>query len=147
MLDDRNSLAEQERMYRPRSVGNRVDVVGVDPNEYRAPLYQSPSGSFGKVRMIFEVLIGSPVPVPARVYQNRLAAKIQSVEAVGADGSHVIIDPDDCAFNRTKVLQRETRNVDPVLISVKRTVDIGTRIRHHLDPANLKFSSWFVSRP
>jgi len=96
--------------------------------------------------MILEVWIGAPMPIPSRVHENCLAAKIQLVEAIGSYGGDVVVDPDDYALDRRQVLQRQLGNVDAVCITVKRTVDVRPRIGDHLDLSNLEFGSRLVPR-
>ena len=74
MLDNRDLRAEQGGVYRSASVGDIVDIVGVDPDQRGLRIYQELRRVGGQERVAFELLVAAPVPIPAGMHQHRLAA-------------------------------------------------------------------------
>ena len=62
-------------MHRPRADVHVVDVAAVDADQRGAVLDQPVGRVRGQERMLAEIGVGAPVPVPAGVDQHRLAAR------------------------------------------------------------------------
>src|SRR5215208_3121873 len=95
--------------------------------------------------MILEILVGSPVTIPPSVHQNSLSAKVAVVEAVRTDRGYIVIEAYDKTFHSGKLFEGKFRNVDPIRVSVKGTVDVRAGVGDHLDLSDLKFSTRLVS--
>jgi hypothetical protein len=96
--------------------------------------------------MILEIVIGSPVPVPPRVHQYSLSAKIEIVEAVRAYRRNIGVDAHDNALDLHKAVEIELGDIDPIWITMERTVDVRACVRDHLDLPDLKLRSVIVLR-
>ena len=122
MLADRDAGAEQPRMHRPRADARVVDVVAVDPDQRRAIRDQPVGGLAGQKRVIVDVGVGPPVPVPAGVDQHRLAAHVEAVECRCFDREPVFERPphDDRRADRRATASGSSREIGAVGVAVER---------------------------
>lgn len=67
-------------MDRPRSVVNRIDVERVDADKNNAGVDELPCESTSEVRMVFEILIRSPMNIPSGVNKKRFSPENGDVE-------------------------------------------------------------------
>jgi hypothetical protein len=98
-------------------------------------------------RVAVAVGVGSPVAVPAAVHEHCLAGHVvgQQVGPVdGAIGGPRHVDGDRVEVG--KPLERELGEVDAVGEAMKRAVDVGARLRAHVDAPDLKLRSGRVVR-
>ena len=98
------------------------------------------------MRMIFEILIGPPMSIPASVHQYGFSTKIETIEAIRPDRHDIGIDAHDNAIDLSKRIEIELGYVDSIFISVKRTVYVSAGVRDHLDSADLKLGPRLVLR-
>ena len=80
MFDNGNAGAEQRGMDGTSSVVGRIDVERIDPDERDAGGDKLFGKFAGQMRMVFEILIGAPVRVPAGVEKKRFAAHSRRLE-------------------------------------------------------------------
>src|SRR5690348_963943 len=78
MLGYRNVGSQQERVNRPRPVCRVVDIERVDAHQSDARSRQELGGIAGEEGMSLEILIRSPMPIPARLHQRRLTPQVMS---------------------------------------------------------------------
>src|SRR5437588_11428404 len=90
--------------------------------------------------MAFKILICLPMRSPTRLDQHGPTFHIEVIERGNSDCAPV---PVGCFYQDAVEIgerrQLQLRKIPPVLIPVKRTIEISSCIRHHLDLADVKF--------
>src|SRR5262249_40215477 len=85
MLENRDPGSKQERVRWTGAVGRLVDLERVDSDERDLFLREKLGGRPGQIRMTFPVPRSAPMPVPARVKQDRAAAQFPSRQSSVSD--------------------------------------------------------------
>src|SRR5436190_19962233 len=80
MLDDRDFIAEQDRMHGTRHIIRVVDVQGIDSDESRPALGKIFCRASCKEWMARHVCIRVPMFVPACIHEHSLAFEIEPAE-------------------------------------------------------------------
>ena len=138
MLADRYPGRQQLRVHRAVGVAGVVDVQRVDADQHGAGPGQVGRGIRGQERVVPEVLVGPPVPVPAGVDEHRLAPAVirQQQAAVDGPGSLRHIHPD--AVQLGQLVQRQLGQIVGVGIAMERAVQVRARVATEGDLADLE---------
>src|SRR5689334_11089053 len=92
--------------------------------------------------MVFKILVGPPMPVPAGIDEHRMPAAADGNEMMPVDGAPGSTrHPHDDAWDIADAPERKLGEIMAILIAVKGHIDIGAGIRHHLDLADLEFGA------
>lgn len=76
VFDDGNARAEQRGMDRPMAIIGAVDIERIDPSERRARGDKALRQRAREIRMVFEILVGPPVRVPAGMKEDGRALQV-----------------------------------------------------------------------
>lgn len=87
MLDDRNFIAEENRVDGAAAIGGVIDVIGVDADQFGTGIGKMARCIFGEERMAFEVGVCAPMAIPAGLNEDRFAAYVEPGEGVAGDGA------------------------------------------------------------
>src|SRR5688572_23586794 len=121
----------------PLAVEDRVDVVRIDADDCRAAFREITRGAGSEKRMLaVPVCFGAPVCVPARMKQHRPVFYVNALEHFVADGARGT--PYDDALDVRDRLQIELGQVFAARVTVERTVEIRSGVRHHVDLRDVK---------
>src|SRR2546423_13778192 len=97
--------------------------------------------------MPFEVLIHTPMRVPTSIYEHGPFSYVEVFKCSRVDRSlHFALCSYHYAVQVSQRTQLQLRQILSIFIPVKRTVEISSSIRDHLDLADLKFCSGCVVR-
>ena len=92
--------------------------------------------------MALKISIGLPMRSPTRLDQHGPTFHIEVIER---GNSNCALVPVDCFYEYAVQIgerrQLQLRKVLPVFIPVKRTIEISSRISHHLDLADVKLGA------
>src|ERR1043166_7424059 len=141
MLDDGNIMAQQHRMHRTITVPRGIDVERIDTDQSNTVLCQISRGAFSQIRMLaVRIFFGAPVLIPTGMDQHRLTVHIDLTKCVFSDFSAATATHHHAIEIRQRV-EIETREILPTRVSVKRAIEIRSRIRDHLDFPDVKLRS------
>src|SRR5271165_1809604 len=146
MLHDQDLSPQQTRVYWPCSTSCIINIHRVDADEFDATIYEIRSGVFRQVRVVIEVAITIPESVPASVDQHSSRAQFFAAEHIGVkrEFSGVVVGANDYAIKVRKLLHTDFREIFPIGVPMKRTIQIRAGVGDHFDFGDLEFSSWTV---
>ena len=139
-------MLQQDRVHWPFAGGNSVDIQRIDAHE-PDPATAQPLGQFtGEMGVVLEVLVCSPVPVPARLYQNRAVPHVAFGHRTPIDGAGVADrNPGHDAVEIGQRFQGQGGQIVPVGIPMEGTIDVGAGVADHLDLADVELGSGHVA--
>ena len=141
MLDDGNAGPEEGCVHGPPAVVRVVDVQGVDADEGGAGFDEMVGGAGREEGVALEVAVGAPMLVPAGVDEDGFAGHVEGGERVATDGAGALGRADDDARQVGEGSQVQLGEVVAFGEAVEGGVQVGARVGHHVDLADVKGSA------
>ncbi len=147
VFDDGNFVFQKNGVNRAPQILDIIDVVRIDSDQRGSTVCQKEGRVFGQERMPLEILRRVPVPGPACFDQHGLAREIFCGRKARDNDCLLVLARYFDGGEVRELLQFQLRQVLAIRIAVKRRIQIGPGIRHHLDLADLKLGSRRVVFP
>ena len=139
VLDDRDAVAEQLAVRGTVAVVDIVDVHRVDAHERGFVLDQRGDEVSGEEWRARAVGVGTPVAVPPGVEHDRMALDRSGRQGVRIDARGLLLGPaHDGQRQVCQPPEVEAGQVGAALVEVPRAVEVGARVGHHVDAADVE---------